>query len=271
MRVLLLAAVLTAGCFSATQPRDDPLLLTREAAILWSVPYPKLLVEVDYLPGSPPSTFALDNLAAVAKAQTLKREVRVLPPVEIADEGLRRKGESWTLEEIYRVHEATFSSGAPWRLGQGDTAFLHVIYLDSLLEYEYNGKSTAAVGLSSRNVIYVFRSDAVLDDGPLREVRDPRSGTPMQQVRETGTLLHELGHAMGLVNNGIPMVRPHNDPEDPAHSRNPESIMSGGWDIVSEFRMRAARGDEPSLRFDDDDLADLEAFRNRQPAAPRSR
>lgn len=34
---------------------------------------------------------------------------------------------------------------------------------------------------------------------------------------EAATLVHETGHHLGLLNAGIPMVRPHEDPSKGAH------------------------------------------------------
>jgi hypothetical protein len=70
-------------------------------------------------------------------------------------------------------------------------------------------------------------------------------------------LLHELGHAFGLVGQRIPMVRPHVDAEHPGHSSNPRSIMHHQPPMTLEGFVY---GDRPR-DFDADDRADLAAFR----------
>lgn len=42
---------------------------------------------------------------------------------------------------------------------------------------------------------------------------------------EQATLVHEMGHAIGLVNNGLPMVSPHQDHAHGAHCDNPNCVM----------------------------------------------
>ena len=42
---------------------------------------------------------------------------------------------------------------------------------------------------------------------------------------EQATLVHEFGHVMGLVDNGIPMVSDHLDPDHPRHCTNEECVM----------------------------------------------
>jgi predicted Zn-dependent protease len=42
---------------------------------------------------------------------------------------------------------------------------------------------------------------------------------------EQATLVHEMGHALGLVNNGLPMQSPHNDSKHHAHCSNENCVM----------------------------------------------
>jgi hypothetical protein len=52
-------------------------------------------------------------------------------------------------------------------------------------------------------------------------------GNPWVTTEEVeGTILvHEAGHLIGLVNAGVPMVNPHEDPERPHHDVDPTSLM----------------------------------------------
>lgn len=42
---------------------------------------------------------------------------------------------------------------------------------------------------------------------------------------EQATLIHEMGHAIGLVDNGLPMSTPHHDSRNKAHCSNPKCVM----------------------------------------------
>jgi hypothetical protein len=254
--------VALAGCTSWGSTTTTSLDSSREAAVLLAEPLPDLVFEFDFLDGHRPSEFALEALRTVAEEQTLKRAIIFLEPTVIPARDAHRAGMNWKLDEITAVESAVYSSDPEHVFVNGSAAVIHVVYLDSILEYEYRGNATRAAGLSAGNVIYVF--DGQTDAARFKDTRIPYpEGVPAfgEQEREAGVLLHEFGHAMGLVANGIPMVRSHNDPDDPQHSRNPESIMSGGWDLVDESRAQVLRGDSPSLWFDDDDLADIAAFR----------
>jgi hypothetical protein len=48
-------------------------------------------------------------------------------------------------------------------------------------------------------------------------------------------LLHHLGHALGLVNRGIPVQDPalHEREGPPGHEPDPASVLAAGWDRAS--------------------------------------
>lgn len=75
---------------------------------------------------------------------------------------------------------------------------------------------------------------------------------------EKVTTLHEVGHLLGLVNGGTPMVTPHEDAAHRGHSSNTHSVMYWqveGTDVVSLFL-----GGGPPDDFDANDIADLHAI-----------
>jgi hypothetical protein len=39
------------------------------------------------------------------------------------------------------------------------------------------------------------------------------------------TLVHEMGHLLGLVNNGVPMVTPHEDADEPHHDVDEDCVL----------------------------------------------
>lgn len=83
---------------------------------------------------------------------------------------------------------------------------------------------------------------------------------------EKAVLIHELGHILGLVNLGLPMVTSHEMTEDPrpetpgnegrGHSNNKDSVMY--WAVESDFLNQVFNGPPPN-QFDANDIADMRA------------
>lgn len=46
-----------------------------------------------------------------------------------------------------------------------------------------------------------------------------------KQFIEQSTIVHELGHALGLVNNGVPLTSQHHDSDNGAHCTNTDCVM----------------------------------------------
>jgi hypothetical protein len=62
---------------------------------------------------------------------------------------------------------------------------------------------------------------------------------------ESGVMEHEFGHLMGLVNDGIPMVTPHEDLEHQHHCTNTNCLMY--YEIETSGLTRVANHTIPSL------------------------
>ncbi|HEX7665462.1 MAG TPA: hypothetical protein VF407_13145 [Polyangiaceae bacterium] len=83
-------------------------------------------------------------------------------------------------------------------------------------------------------------------------------GTP--QYVEQSTLVHEFGHAVGLVNNGITMTTPHQDSAHGAHCTNTKCTMyweNEGASAATQFALDHFLGGSDIL-FGDECLADLD-------------
>lgn len=68
-------------------------------------------------------------------------------------------------------------------------------------------------------------------------------------------VVHEAGHLLGLVNNGTPMVTPHEDTGHPRHSTNPASVMY--WEVEGGGVVNLIKGGNAPDNFDANDIADL--------------
>lgn len=87
-------------------------------------------------------------------------------------------------------------------------------------------------------------------------------------VLEAVVLVHEFGHALGLVGCGIPMQAPHADGASPCHSANVTSLMHARVARIAAWPAWSTDSAFGPFAWDAHDLADLEAFRD---AARRDR
>jgi hypothetical protein len=92
------------------------------------------------------------------------------------------------------------------------------------------------------------------------------TGTPalpnLERFVEQSTLVHEVGHAVGLVDNGVPPTSDHVDEEHGAHCTNDACVMfwlnEGASDAAMFARDYVTSGD--AILFDDACLADVDAL-----------
>ncbi len=79
---------------------------------------------------------------------------------------------------------------------------------------------------------------------------------------EQATIIHELGHAFGLVDNGVPMVTPHRDTDHGAHCDDDSCVMyylnEGASDATAFVRDKVLTGNQ--ILFDANCLADADAI-----------
>ena len=81
---------------------------------------------------------------------------------------------------------------------------------------------------------------------------------------ERGVLLHEIGHILGLVNTGLPMVTDHEDPDNSYHDVDSDCIMYWAYErdgIVQYVQNQWSNA--PDLGFDESCQDDIAAIRLR--------
>ncbi len=236
---LLLSLLPTLACH--VESADSPAALADEVATL--------RLEIDAMVGAealgasatanaPPWELLRVNIEALY--QRAPREIALPEQVDgigvLADSGAG-DSDAEALLELAAAHRDTPTS-------RGDLLF-HVLFVDGYyLDDGVRQDSGLGVSLGDTGTIAMFAT--IIGKAPL-------SGF----VEQT-TLVHELGHAVGLVDNGVDMVDDHLDAAHGHHCENPDCVMywlnEGAAGLRTYAQQHASRGDV--VLFDDACLAD---------------
>jgi hypothetical protein len=213
--------------------------------------FPKLLLEVDSVPGYEPRSSSQD--AVVQSLGDLLARPGAVSASGTASLGARGVDHAWTFADLDALATATFDLPA-----DSDTIKMHILFVDGhSAEDSQNGK---ILGLAwAHTHLVVFK----------QTIEDTCRGLLAEQVcadAEQGVWMHEIGHLLGLVDNGLPMVTPHKDPAHGAHDQSDACIMFWAYetgDLLDEIRARVTGGNTSKLDFDAACRNDIAAVRNR--------
>lgn len=152
------------------------------------------------------------NLDAIFQFRTVKPTMSVPSTLEEMNKLASPRQENWTAEQIVELWKAN-QNGTP---GEGTSRFF-IYFLDGYLNKE---------GVSNQNVLGVQ-----IGDYPVIAIFKPVIASTagetllIPKFMEQSTLVHEMGHALGFVNHGVPMVENYQDSEHGAHSTDEECVM----------------------------------------------
>jgi hypothetical protein len=179
----------------------------------------EVVIEVDFMSEAEPCDGWVNNRARVwdlfvnnlrilfapaPRALTIQRS---RGPIEPSKERLEPpKGRAYTESEILEIVSTHREEGSTHRR----RAF-YVIFLDGY--YREGGADKADV----QGRILRGNSGAIAMFKPALRSRG--------WFGEQSTLVHEFGHAVGLVNRGLEMVHPHQDSEHGSHCEDPRCVM----------------------------------------------
>jgi hypothetical protein len=227
--VALLASLASTGCLDelvggGLEPTD----------YLRSEDYTTWVIEVDTVQGMSASNGALDLL------RSRLAEVADKPDgIEVRrSETLPAEGRVWSVRDIVNLDDSTQDV----KTG-GKTVVTHLLFLDGRFETEN------VIGVAIGHGTIAIFSETI--QAGCTVLNGCLNG-PDAVFRSV--LVHEFGHAMGLVHNGIPMVADHEDKAHPGHSTNQASVMY--WEVETTNIFNVFRGGPPTT-FDAADKADL--------------
>jgi len=208
----------------------------------------KLAIEVDTAPGLEPRdgvsadvVAGLEGLFDKPDGIEVRLHDRNLPD---ADQGV------WTAQALIELADET--NDLPT---DDNTIEIHTMWLSG----EYEESSTLGVAWGNRHIamfpetIDDFCTDILL------------VGTILCPLAETAVWTHEIGHVVGLVDNGVEMVQPHEDAAHPKHDDDEDCVMYwtyDGADAIDLLNERVLKGVMEAPTFDAACTADIEALRD---------
>jgi predicted Zn-dependent protease len=147
---------------------------------------------------------------------------------------------SWSIEDVLKL-DKTSGYSQP----SGTVAFR--IYFVSGASTE--GANIIGFHINGEQVMVIFKDTIKGMSGS-----DPF----VPRYVEQATIIHEMGHALGLVNNGVPMVTSHQDLAHGAHCSNSKCVMYWSNEGKSSMQQFAAQAiaNQNSVMFDDACLKD---------------
>ena len=245
-------AVLVAACSSGTEPGgggggggggdgdgyDHGLAAGASAVdLLTADDFDSLLVQVQYVQGFPPTTEGLQHLTDFLEARLHKPGgVRIQVGLALPSPG-RATHTAAQVRAMQQQYRSAYT--------RGRTLALHVLYLDG----EYDGAPNV-LGIAYNNTSVALFAETI--DQYTGGALEPSFATVEGAVAQ-----HEVGHLLGLVNNGTAMQAEHEDQDEPnGHHCDDQSCLMYFAVRTTDFIGQLLEG-MPTL--DADCLADLQA------------
>lgn len=143
---------------------------------------------------------------------------------------------NWSGEDIYNLVESQNA-----QKNSSSEGVIHILFLNG--NFEKDGvinSSVMGVHLTNTTIIAIFKDK-------IKAVQSSQ-GNNVAMFTEQSVLVHEFGHAMGLVNNGVSIKSQHHDSEHGAHCTVQNCVMyylnEGASDLQEYIQNYITTGDE---------------------------
>ncbi len=162
-----------------------------------------------------------DNITSLLSS----KEIEVTTPISLAD--MQNLG---ILDQINytRQNIIDLSVSLQQYNNEGSIQGITILFLDGLfIKDGQPNNRVLGINLNETSTLAIFK--------PV--VESAGNGSAARTLVEQTTVVHEIGHALGLVNNGVAATSAHHDEENGAHCTNEDCVMywqNGGGEI-SEF------------------------------------
>lgn len=241
--LFLMAAILVTGCrkelvtttdISGPNTTIDKQAVGQSAkALLSSNTYTSLTLEIQYAPGMKPQDASINNLVNFLNSYLNKPGGITIAQKQVGSIGVATA----STNDVVNFTDQNRSVYT-----DGNNIAVYLYFADA----DYATKDV--IGISYRNTaIALFEKTIQAKTGGLNQASRVKV--------ESGTLMHEMGHLLGLVNNGTPMVKAHEDGSHQGHCSNSNCLMY--YAIQTSGLMNALDNSIPGL--DADCINDLRA------------
>jgi hypothetical protein len=221
---------------------------------LRSAPFSKLVLEVDLVAGQAPRATAESDVVALL-GQVISKPGGI---TATHDETIPSKGadHAWTFAELDALAKERFNLTVP-----GDTTKIHVMFVDGHSAEDGSGGKILGLAWNQRHIALFKKT---LEETCSSGLNGPFASTLCPRA-ERAVWMHEVGHVLGLVDNGLSMVAPHKDPDHGAHDVSDQCVMFWAYEgeaLLDVFRQRLTSGGDTQPGFDAECLKDIAAVRD---------
>ena len=264
--IILLTALMTVNCsyFEKDSSSPPPAAPVPEPSFSNPTHYfgkaKKIVIEVAYEPNAVPFTGPIgdtidawaifrENATALMSFNLNQPNIEIPSQLENMTPMPDQMTQSWSIAGL----ESTSRTYLP-RENTSEVAYFKILFVNGLMKAPLsNSEGILGVNLTGTNIIVIFK-DVV-------ENRIRSQGTNAKFV-EQFTLVHEFGHAIGLVNNGIPANDTHYDGKDGAHCTRNDCVMYWANEGFTELYgfMKNYLENESLIMFGDSCLDDIATF-----------
>jgi hypothetical protein len=227
---------------------------TRSQDFFRAEPYDRIVIELDTAPGKAPRPAALE--AVVAELEALVDKPRGIEVIISENLEARDKSYAWGRDEMYAYGEQT------WDLEVDDkTIKMHAMYVGGKFSESLSSGGGTVGGWAwggKHTMIFADEVDRMCSNAARIGLRKEKTC----ELFERALLLHELGHILGLVNAGVPLLKDHQDEDHGHHDDSKDCIMYwsyGGEGILDILSSSLTGGGSPT--FGPNCRAEMEAVR----------
>lgn len=230
---LLLLAIPLSGCLNNLGDLVNPGVGPED--YITDDQYTQWVIEVDYVRGHAPSSGALNLLQQRLSEVVQKNTISI----QLGDE-LPPTGSSWSTTDLINLQRRNQDLET-----SGNRVVTYMAYVDGGSSQDSDDGRVLGVTIGYDLVV-------IFDEN----INNAANFLFSAEEVERTVLVHEFGHALGLVNRGTEMQRNHEDPNYPGHSSNEDSVMYWAVETTDFFDITTYTQGLPTT-FDANDKADL--------------